>query len=332
MRMQFAVLSIAAALVILLIGSAAPGDEPSVQLDLDSQSKCNWIVLDYRSDLHVAHVDVNGKRLADLAGPGGIVAKASPLKEGKNTINAEFLRKEERAFMPSPSKLRIFLSPTPELDQGTETPLDTTLGVGAIEWTIEIRVTDGFPHLLSYVTREWPSVERKNLEYEERGTADEKGLNWATLRKKWWSEEGVLLSETVEEKSRLVTGKFYKYDGALGAQIDNGKGIYKEWFTENELYLEVPYVDGMRHGILKTYHGAGVVDSTAAYDKGVREGPAVIYWGNGKPLIKGTFRKGQMHGTWIRYDHQGKETARSKFKDGTLVEGEDDFWELAEEE
>jgi len=112
-----------------------------------------------------------------------------------------------------------------------------------------------------------------------------------------------------QEGSTAENKKFKSTMDSYGEYVDGKKvGIWKKPDAENPSRTigEVPWVDGKKEGIAKTYDKSGVVNSETEYHDDKKEGP---YWkknSKGEWLEKGAFKNNEEHGPWT-YHFTGSE-------------------------
>lgn len=113
---------------------------------------------------------------------------------------------------------------------------------------------------------------------------------------KWYYEDGILKEERLYDKGRFIRTtrelhREYRY-GKLYEEIPyiNGlkHGIMKEYnyFNTGELKYEIPFVNDKIHGIRKKYRENGELFFTEQYVNGQEDGIVKFYDRNGKLFIK----------------------------------------------
>jgi len=263
------------------------------------QRKCPWLCLSFRSIRHTIHLDVNGKRFASSENKsGGFQTDPTPLKEGTNSLVATFVARKE-AFGVG-STLGIGISPT--MIPGKRVPgLKCEADRDFCEYRIEIEMAGGRPGRIRYVRRDWLDQPRSRLVWEQHVETTATAREPGKLRRLKWTDDGKPVFEIATEKHRIVNARFYKPDGALGAEIKDGTGVRRDWYDN------------------------GQVASVTHYSGGHKDGEFLGHDEQGTIRVRGTHAAGRKHGTWTRYDEAGKQVAQSVFKQGWLVKGNDRF-------
>jgi len=102
-------------------------------------------------------------------------------------------------------------------------------------------------------------------------------------------------------KAPLVVAETPWKDGKI-------QGVKKLYHHSNgKLRMEVPYVDGLRHGDAKTYDLPGRLEKLEPFDKDRLHGQVIEYWpATGKPKKVIPFNKGVVNGTVVEYFENGK--------------------------
>ena len=97
---------------------------------------------------------------------------------------------------------------------------------------------------------------------------------------------------------------------------DTGYTGIKKYFTNERLFREITFRNGIRHGEMKTYYQGGQLYQTFWYENGVKEDSAKWYYLEG-PVFRSTpFLHDTIHGTQIQYYRNGKVKARLNFIKG----------------
>ncbi|MHC4982351.1 MAG: toxin-antitoxin system YwqK family antitoxin [Planctomycetota bacterium] len=277
------------------------GPEESEKPEKAGKSKYGWMIINYDTYGHTIQVEINGERFASFERPaGGCKIEASPLREGKNTIVADFLPRGERSI--SGGSLEILLSP--KMIPGTDPLPGFKYEVGEKlfgQLRAELEMENGSPDMLRYIAREWVDKQRTRSAYEQRVDTDIFSRFWDNVWRKQWNENGRIFLEEHIQADKVISGKYYKPDGSLGAEIVNGEGFFRKWHDNGNSACEIAFFEGQRHGECSWYH----------------EGSELA--------ARGAFRRGKKHGVWISYLWDGTQLARSRFEDGKLVEGQDEF-------
>ncbi len=97
---------------------------------------------------------------------------------------------------------------------------------------------------------------------------------------------------------------------------DTGYTGIKKYFTNDRLFREITFKNGIRHGEMKTYYQGGQLYQSFWYENGLREDSAKWYYLEG-PVFRSTpFVHDTIHGTQIQYYRNGKVKARLKYIKG----------------
>jgi hypothetical protein len=218
---------LAAVLVLALLGCSktpegipnktpepAAGNEVGKSASSPSASeKYTRMILNYRSSEHDIHFDLNGKRhrTFDKAENGASI-DTSPLVDGDNKIVVTFTpRKGVKPIFGS--SLEILLSPAEPSESNPVDGFRCEIDEGYCEYKITIRITDGVPATLQYISRDWTDADHKKLVYEERVESGFLSAEYDDIRTKAWDEEGQLREERHVVKGEVVLHEFFDEDG-----------------------------------------------------------------------------------------------------------------------
>ena len=263
------------------------------------QRKCPWLCLSFRSIWHAIHLDVNGKRFASSENKsGGFQTEPTPLREGTNLLVATFVARKEPFAVNS--TLDIGISPT--MIPGKQVPgVHCEADRDFCEYRIEIEMAGGRPGRIRYVRRDWLDQARSRLVWEQHVETTATVKEPEKLRRRKWTDDGKPVFEIATEKDRIVNARFYKPDGALGAEIKNGIGVKRDW------------------------HDNGQVASVTHYSGGHKDGEFLAHDEQGRIRVRGAHAAGRKHGTWTRYDEAGKQVTQCVFAGGRLIKGDNTF-------
>lgn len=150
---------------------------------------------------------------------------------------------------------------------------------------------------------------------------------------KHYYDSGKLKSVQTYDANNNSDVTFYEVDGKTVACTGHFDGKLKvgEWkyFSNGELVLTEIYMNGVRHGMSKTYNKGAVMEETpfvngqidgeekaymeggklysvTTYKNSVLNGPYKLYEGLDKPTQEGQFVDGKRSGVWNTYDDKGK--------------------------
>ena len=231
--------------------------------------KANWFFVNYTAYKHKIYFTVNGKKYITLDQASGFDSKPSPLKEGKNNIVVVFKPKPEEIGKHSlASFARIFLSPNMMVGTQPLPGIELTDVENYCVCKIEIVIKNKIPETIKYTRKDWASDKKKVLLYEEH--VEKKAFSEVIDKEvyKSWTPEGAPYCEETYLQGKLNNAKYYTPAGKIGAEIKGGKGIYREWYGDGTVAMEVPVVNGLRNGIMKEYSGDGKVVSTKTFKDG----------------------------------------------------------------
>ena len=90
--------------------------------------------------------------------------------------------------------------------------------------------------------------------------------------------------------------------------INTGKkeGIYKSYWYNGQLCIEVNYIDGLRNGIYKLYHFNGQLWEEVNYISGKENGIYKSYHENGQLGNEVNYIGGKINGIYKSYYNNGK--------------------------
>ncbi|GAG53030.1 unnamed protein product, partial [marine sediment metagenome] len=214
---------------------------------------------------------------------GGFQTDPTPLREGTNSLVATFVARKE-PFAVS-SRLDIGISPT--MIPGKRVPgVHCEADRDFCEYRIEIEMAGGRPGRIRYVRRDWLDEARNKLVWEQRVETTATAKEPEKVRCRKWTDDGKPVFEIATEKHRIVSAKFYKPDGALGAEIKDGTGVKRDWYDN------------------------GQVASVTNYSGGRKDGEFLVHDEQGRTRVRGTHVAGRKQGAWTRYDEAGKQVAQ----------------------
>jgi len=80
-------------------------------------------------------------------------------------------------------------------------------------------------------------------------------------------------------------------------------GIWREWAPNGVLAVEIPFVNGQRHGLARFWDrsGEGILREVQGYQHGRRHGPFKRFTPWGQSLDMGTYREGHLEGFYVRW-------------------------------
>ena len=120
-------------------------------------------------------------------------------------------------------------------------------------------------------------------------------------------------------------GQIWQYLEVLSGRAS---GIYREWYPNGQLRLDVKVIEGMgdinEQAMLtwvfdetsRVFYEKGGIKGEFAYDKGVLEGIARYYHANGQLSQTTFYQKGVIHGDVILFDEQGDVVGQTHYIKG----------------
>ena len=236
----------------------------------DESEETDWFFVNYTTYKHILHIGINGKEHITIKrGASGFDSKPSPLKEGRNQIFVRFEQRPEEIGKPGlGSKARIFLSPTMMVGDKPLPGVEITDVENYCECDIEVAMKNGAPQSFKYIRKDWVSDKKRIPLYEEQIEKEALSEIWEKEAYKSWTGEGILFNEEVYIRKRLDSAKYYRPDGKIGAEVEDGEGIIREWYEDGTIAMEVPVLNGLRNGVMKEYSEEGRVTSETTLEDG----------------------------------------------------------------
>lgn len=234
----------------------------------NDSKKVEWLFVNYTAYNHNIHISVNGEKHALLDYGSGFDTKPSPLKEGKNDIFVRFVHKPDKDDEHTiDSKARIFLSPTMMVGEKPLPGIMIEDVSGYCECRIGVTIKDKTPQTIGYTREEWATENKAVLRYEETVSTGAFSEIYDKTTYKIWSSEGKPFSEETYNKGKLDMARYYRPDGTIGAEVNGGKGFYRQWQEDGNIASEVPVSNGVWHGVMKEF-SEGKVVSEIRYEHG----------------------------------------------------------------
>ncbi|MCX7954275.1 MAG: toxin-antitoxin system YwqK family antitoxin [Bacteroidales bacterium] len=118
--------------------------------------------------------------------------------------------------------------------------------------------------------------------------------------------------------------EFYGTDGYLMVKenyrngVLEGKSISYYRNKEHSPVRVAIYKNGKLNGIYREYFENKLVKLEITYINGVRNGPITVYYDNGKKYIEGYYKNDLPEGKWIKYDRNGNIEKEYKYVKGEL--------------
>lgn len=92
--------------------------------------------------------------------------------------------------------------------------------------------------------------------------------------------------------------------------------VEEERWSNGQIKLRCPLVDGARHGEFEAYHADGTRASRGFYVNGRLEGDWEQWHADGRRWIRGTFRAGLQDGSWTYWGQDGTKTQEVEYAKG----------------
>lgn len=290
------------------------------------EQKFTWLILNNVNYSYATTVDINGSHYDsfDADSGSGIASKPIPFKDGENQIKIGFTPRPKQGHRRVNLKVILASKMMPDADSmltlaecGTEDGFEQS--------NVTLTFADGRASKLRIATNHWIDAERKYLTYQMTADGDPYANYFEHRTLLAWTVEGKPMSESVEEKSKLITSKDFKPGGSVGAEVKAGDGVRRRFYDSGAIAEEYPYKGGLTEGEVKTFFESGQISKTTQYSQGQADGAYREFDEKGKVRVSGVFKNGGKNGVWIRFDENGNESLRSEFKDGELITGRDRF-------
>jgi len=97
--------------------------------------------------------------------------------------------------------------------------------------------------------------------------------------------------------------------------------LVQEFFSNGQLFYQMPYRDGLQNGWSEQFHRNGAVSGKSLWVNGrVIDGFNIYYWDNGSVNEKGYYKNGHLIGKWYVYSPDGEAMSIYIYhKNGELV-------------
>lgn len=97
---------------------------------------------------------------------------------------------------------------------------------------------------------------------------------------------------------------------------DTGFTGIKQYFSNEKLFQEVTFKNGIRQGITKGYYQGGQLRVTFWYENGIRQDSSKWYYTEGQLFRSTPFKNDTIDGTQVQYYRDGKKRARIGYEKG----------------
>ncbi len=119
---------------------------------------------------------------------------------------------------------------------------------------------------------------------------------------------------------REVTTEGHKLKYHLNERFEK-HGLYQEWYSSGQLYLQINYKNGKIHGLYEAWHPGGQLYQKMNYENGKLHGPYEEWHRNGELHICHEYVHGKIH-TPLKYYRYGKIYMVGRYIcDGTIDKG-----------
>ncbi len=128
-----------------------------------------------------------------------------------------------------------------------------------------------------------------------------------------------------QEKFNFINGTFIirisgHFDNSkkTSNNIDNN-GILREWYENDQLFLEFNMINGIKNGICKKWHNNGQLMQSYNYDRGKLHGIQKKWYSNGKLKAEWNYKNDVLNGISSEWHEDGKVKSIKEYRDGELV-------------
>jgi antitoxin component YwqK of YwqJK toxin-antitoxin module len=121
-------------------------------------------------------------------------------------------------------------------------------------------------------------------------------------------------------KSGKINGEwtFWKKDGSLldNGKFQNGNGVIKEYYDNNQLKFEANYTNDKYNGFVLEYSENGSLAKKENYVNGLLNDERLLYFDNGKLKEKANYVMGKIEGKKTEYFESGVLKEKTEYKNG----------------
>jgi hypothetical protein len=103
-------------------------------------------------------------------------------------------------------------------------------------------------------------------------------------------------------------------------------GVYKYYYANGNLYLEVSYKDSILHGTTKQYFKNGTVYEQTEYDNGLKHGLEKRFYEDGKLCLETPYVKGKVHGIQRKFRKDGALAFEAPYHQGSSCVGLKEYY------
>jgi len=109
----------------------------------------------------------------------------------------------------------------------------------------------------------------------------------------------------------------YKEEKTSSNRSDNG--MLREWYDNNQLYLEFNMKNGIKNGICKKWYNDGQLQMIYNYNKGKLNGIQRKWFPDGTLRAEWNYLNDELHGISIEWQDDGSVKSKKHYKDGKLI-------------
>jgi len=161
-----------------------------------------------------------------------------------------------------------------------------------------------------------------SVDYYENGKVNWKGsIKNGKYDGKWegFYDNGKPIAEKIWNEGKLLKINYFNdADGQI--LLQNGTGIYKEYYQKKVVKSIQKYREHQKHGEWKYYYENGQLSAIVNYEDDKAHGTFTTYYKNSKVKTKGNYWEGKKDSVWTYYDEEGKETKSELWERGQQVE------------
>ena len=97
-------------------------------------------------------------------------------------------------------------------------------------------------------------------------------------------------------------------------------GLLREWFENDQLYLEFNMKDGIKNGKCSKWYENGQIKSTYFYNMGKLDGTQKKWYPNGQMQAKWNYKNDQLNGLSTEWYENGEIKSIKKYQNGQFIE------------
>jgi len=116
-----------------------------------------------------------------------------------------------------------------------------------------------------------------------------------------------------------ITGKFKSSNNTGHLNIDND-GILREWYDEDNLYIEYNFENGKKHGLQKRWYNNGQIDIMYYFNHGKLHGEQKRWHENGKIKFITNYYFDELNGLYKEWHSNGQLKEIKNYKNDILID------------